>query len=347
MRKSVRLGIVGAGAIARQHLEACQQCRGLEVTAICDVHGGRARSLAKRFGIANVFTDYRDLLAADAADAISVCTPNNVHMPATLAAVKAGKDVLCEKPLAMNAPQARRMVHAADKAGRILMTAQSARYTPAARFLKKLADRGRFGEIYYGKALWLRRQGIPRGWFQDAKQSAGGPLIDLGVHVVDLLWWLMGRPNPVSAYGVRFDHLGRSGQGMGDWGVGYSPSKFSVEDMIGGMIRFQDGRAIGLDISWAAHTADVYWSRFFGTKGGAQILPEPVIYGTEGKVKTDMAPRLDQQSSYAVEIQHFVECVRRREQPISPGSQAVVVMQMLDAVAKAARTGRMASIRTT
>ena len=347
MRKKVRLGMVGAGTIARQHLTACQQCTGLEVTAICDVHAGRAKSLATEFGVPNVFTDHRDLVAADDVDAVSVCTPNNLHMAVTLAAIKADKDVICEKPLAMNAGQARRMVEAADKAEKILMTGQSSRYTAAAGFLKKLAEGGRFGKIYYGKAMWLRRSGIPKGWFQDVEQSAGGPLIDLGVHAIDLLWWLMGQPKPVSAQAVMFDHLGRTGQGMGDWGVGYNPTKFSVEDMVGGMIRFEDGRALSIDISWAAHTADMYWFRFFGTKGGAQIMPETVVYETDGETKLDTMPKLPRQNPYAVENQHFVDCIRRREQPISPGSQAVVVMAMIDAVSKAARTGRMASIRTT
>ncbi len=346
MRKKVRLGVIGAGNIGRIHLGACQECTGLEVTALCDVERRRAQRVGDEFGVPHVFSDYRKLLTADVVDAVSVCTPNNTHLPVTLAALKAGKDVMCEKPLAMNAREARRMVEAAGKARRILMVAQSARYTPASRFLKKQAEAGRFGEIYYGKALWLRRSGIPKGWFQDAKQSAGGPLIDLGVHAIDLMWWLMGRPRPVSAFGVTFDRLGRSGQGMGDWGVGWNPGKFTVEDMVGGMIRFDDGRALSLDISWAAHTADLYWLRIFGTKGGAQIQPQTAVYHTDGETKLDVIPQLGRQDQYVAENQHFVDCVRRRKEPISPGSQAVVVTEMLDAVAKAARTGRMASIGT-
>lgn len=346
MRKNVRLGLVGAGSIGRAHAGACQDCTGLEVAAVCDVHSGRAKSLSKDFGIPNVFSDYRELVAADVVDAVSVCTPNNLHMPVTLAAIKAGKDVICEKPLGMNAGQARRMVEAADKAGKILMAAQSARYSAAATYAKKVTEGGRLGEVYYGKAVWLRRAGIPRGWFQDIEQSAGGPLIDLGVHAIDLMWWLMGRPKPVSAQGVMFDHLGSTGQGMGGWGVGYNPTKFSVEDMVGGMIRFEDGRALSIDISWAAHTADMYLTRLFGTKGGMQILPDAVVYETDEGTKVDTTPRLPEQNGYTVENEHFADCVRRRKQPISPGSQAVVVMEMIDAISKSARTGRMVSLRT-
>lgn len=346
MRKKVRLGIVGAGTIARFHLRACRECTGLEVPAVCDVDAGRLQTVSEEFGVPHALRSHRDLLADDLVDAVSICTPNNTHLPIALDALKAGKHVLCEKPIAMDAREARRMVAAAEKAGRLLMAAQSSRYTAPARFLKALADKGRFGDIYYGKCVWLRRTGIPKGWFQDADQSGGGPLIDLGVHAIDFMWWIMGRPNPVSAYGITFDHLGSSGQGMGDWGVGYNPTEFSVEDMVGGIIRFEDGRALGLDISWAAHSGDLYWMRLFGTKGGVQLMPELVIYEMEGKTKIDSAPQLGQENQYANEIQHFADCIRRGQQPISPGSQAVVVATMLDGLAKAARTGRVVSLRT-
>ena len=286
------------------------------------------------------------MLGDDSLDAVSICTPNNTHMPIAVAALKAGKHVLCEKPLAMNARQARKMVEAAERAGRILMAAQSARYGAGARLVKSLAEKGRFGDLYYGQAVRLRRRGIPRGWFQDAKQSGGGPLIDLGVHAVDLMWWLMGQPEPLCAFGVTFDQLGRAGEGQrGDWEIGCHPTEFSVEDMVAGMIRFTDGRALGLNISWAAHTENMHWLRIFGTKGGAQLSPEVVIYETEGKTMVDTRPQLPEVNSCAEEIEHFADCVKRGEEPISPGSQAVVVMEMLDGIYKAVRSGRAVTIR--
>jgi predicted dehydrogenase len=346
MRKTARLGVIGTGAIGTMHLQASRDCRRMEISAICDLVEPRARARAEEFGVPRVYTDYRKLLADDAVDAVLVCTPNNTHLPITTAACKAGKHVMCEKPIAMDSRQAASMVRAAEQAGVILMAAQSFRYGASSRFLKERADRGRFGDIYYAKTVWLRRSGIPRGWFQDAKQSGGGPTIDLGVHAVDLMWWVMGQPEPVSAYGVAFDHLGTTGQGMGDWGIGYNPGKFSVEDMVAGTVRFADGRALGIDISWAAHSDEMILVRFFGTKAGAQLSPKLVLYGTEDGVHIDSTPALSRGDAYAAEIQHFVDCVRRGREPLSPGSQAVVVMKMLDAIVKSARTGRMASIRT-
>lgn len=345
MKRTIRLGIIGAGSIGAAHLEASQSCSGMEVAAVCDVDSGRAEQATKRFGVPRSYTDYRKMLAEGVVDAVSVCTPNNTHMTVVLDAIGAGMDVLCEKPMAMNAQQARKMVAGAKTGRRLLMVAQSARYTGAAQYVKRQADAGRFGDIYYGKAVWFRRSGIPRGWFQDRKQSGGGPLIDLGVHAIDVLWWLMGRPAPVAAFGVTFDHLGTTGQGMGGWGVGYKPGRFSVEDLVGAIIRFRDGRAISVDISWAAHTSETYSFRIMGTKGGAQIQPEVVLYEDDGPTKLDISASVDRQNAYATEMQHFVDCVRRRQEPVSPGSQALVVMAMLDAIAASARTGKSAPIR--
>jgi predicted dehydrogenase len=342
--KQLRAGVIGAGAIGPAHLRGYQAARGVEIAAVCDLHRGRAAAAAQQFGAKHVFTDYRKVLAADVVDVVSVCTPNNTHMPITVAALQAGKHVLCEKPLAMNGRQARQMVAAAKRARRILMTAQSMRYGAGAQFLKKLADGGRFGDLYFGKGMMLRRAGIPRGWFQDGKQSGGGPLIDIGVHVLDCLWWLMGTPRPVSAFGATFDRLGTTGQGMGGWGVNYAPGRFSVEDLAAGLVRFAGGQAISIEVSWAAHTGDSYFARLMGTKGGAQLSPELVLYETTDGASAEVRAQPPSADGYLAEVDHFVHCLQRGLQPMSPATQSVVVMDMLDAIYKSARTGRLASL---
>ena len=344
MARKVRAGVIGAGAIGPAHMGGYCEASGAELTAICDVNRGRARAAAEKFGAPHVFTDYRKLLAAGVVDAVSVCTPNNTHMPITIAALRAGKHVLCEKPLAFDGKQARRMVAAARKARRLLMTAQSMRFSAGAQLLKKMADGGRFGDLYFGKGMMLRRAGIPRGWFQDVKQSGGGPLLDIGVHVLDFLWWVMGMPKPVSAFGVTFDHLGKKGQGRGNWGVNYAPGKFSVEDLAAGMVRFAGGQAISLEVSWAAHTGDNYFARVLGTKGGAQLSPELVLYEMAGGTPLEVKPKLARVNGYVEEVRHFVRCIQRGERPIVDSSQSVIVMDMLSAIYKSARTGRLVSL---
>ena len=344
MAKKVRVGVIGAGAIGPAHISGFQQAKGAEVAAVCDVDAGRARGAAGKFGIEHVFTDYKKMLAADVVDAVSVCTPNNTHLPLTLAALAAGKHVLCEKPIAMNAREARRMVKAAKRARRLLLTAQSMRYGATSRLLKAMAEGGRFGDIYYAKGMMFRRAGIPRGWFQDKKQSGGGPIVDLGVHMLDLMWWVMGTPRPVSAFGATYDHLGRSGQGLGTWGVGYRPGRFSVEDLGVALVRFADGRTAGIETSWASHTDDLYLMRFLGTQAGAQLFPNLVVYETVEGTQVDVTPRPAGPDGYAGETQHFVSCILGKERPLSPGSQSVVVMDMLDAIYKSAETGRAVAI---
>jgi len=346
MAKNVRIGVIGVGAIGPAHIKGFQQAKGAEVTAVCDVDAGRARAAAQEYGVPHVFTDHRKLLAADLIDAVSVCTPNNTHLPLTIAALRAGKHVLCEKPIAMNGREARLMVQAAKRARRILMTAQSMRYGGNARFLKQMAESGRLGEIYYAKGMMFRRAGIPRGWFQDSKQSGGGPIVDLGVHVLDLMWWVMGTPRPVMAFAATFDHLGRAGEGMGTWGVNYRPGRFSVEDLGVALVRFADGRAAGVEVSWATHTEDLFMLRLFGTRGGAQLYPSLVLYETQDGTSFDVTPHAPRVDGYAGETQHFVTCIQRGKEPLSPASQAVVVMDMLDAIYKSASTGRAAAVVT-
>jgi predicted dehydrogenase len=344
MAKKVRVGVIGAGMIGPAHMEGYQQAENAELAAVADVDKGRAQAAAQQFGIPNVYTDYRKMLAAGVVDAVSVCTPNNTHMQITIDALAAGKHVLCEKPIAMTGAQARKMVEAAKRGRRVLMTAQSMRYGGKSLFLKQVVDSGRLGDIYYAKAILLRRTGIPRGWFQDKKQSGGGPIVDLGVHVLDLMWWMMGMPKPTVALGATFDHLGTSGQGMGGWGVNYKPGKFSVEDLGVATVRFADGRAVGFEVSWATHTADMMWLRLFGTKGGAQLFPDLEIYETVGGTKMDITPHASQADGYAGETEHFCSCILTGKQPMSVGSQAVVIMDMLDAIYKSASTGRAIAV---
>jgi len=340
MAKKVRIGVIGAGAIGPAHMKGYMAAADAELTAVCDVDRGRAQAAAEEFGIPNVYVDHRKMLAADVVDAVSVCTPNNTHMGLAIDALNAKKHVLCEKPIAMNGKEARRMVDTAKSAGRILMTAQSMRYSGKAQFLKRTVESGRLGDIYYAKAAIFRRTGIPRGWFQDKKQSGGGPIVDLGVHMLDVMWWMMGMPKPVLALGVTFDHLGTTGQGMGGWGVGYKPDKFSVEDLGVALVRFADGRAVGVEVSWATHTADAFFVRLFGTKGGAELFPDLRLFEMAGDTKTDVTPHASQTDGYAGETEHFVSCILKGQQPISPGSQSVVIMDMLDAIYKSAATGK-------
>ncbi|MCX8052848.1 MAG: Gfo/Idh/MocA family oxidoreductase, partial [Armatimonadetes bacterium] len=205
----IRVGIVGTG-IGRHHARGYQKCPDVEIRAFCDIDETRARRCAEEYGARDVYTDFREMMKDPEIDAVSVCTPNALHAPVTITAFEAGKHVICEKPLATNAADGRAMVEAGKKAGKIFMMAFNNRFRGDTQLLKKCIEAGELGEIYYAKTGWLRRKGIPGmgGWFTTKSMSGGGPLIDLGVHVLDLTLWLMGNPKPTYVLGSSYAKFG-------------------------------------------------------------------------------------------------------------------------------------------
>ena len=336
-KDKLRVGVVGAGFAGRAHMGGYKNVEDADLIAVCDVEKDRAQEAAEKYHIPNVFTDYEEMLELDGLDAISVCLPNVMHMPATVAALEAGKHVLCEKPLATNAEQAAKMVEAAEKSGKILAMSLNFRYQGRALTLKRLIEAGELGEIYYAKTAMLRSNAIPRGWFHVKERSGGGPLLDLAAHVLDMTWWLMGRPEPVSASGVTFAKLGVAGKGMGTWGVGYGDGPVDIEDLAVGLIKFKDGQSLFVEVSWALHSPSVQYCHIFGTEGGASLYPDFAIY-KEPSVQT---PKMDQDKD---RIREFVRNVLDGTEPLGTGSDGLQVMRMLDAIYKSAETGKEAPV---
>ncbi|MBT7547244.1 MAG: Gfo/Idh/MocA family oxidoreductase, partial [Gemmatimonadetes bacterium] len=199
MAKKIKIGIIGLGWPGREHLKGYKQCADAEVVALCDMNTELAGQQAEEHDIAHLFTDHKQMFKEVDLDAVSVCLPNFLHAPITLDALKAGKHVICEKPPALDAKQARKMADTAKKNKLTLMYALCLRFGGAAKLAKDYIEQGELGEIYYGRAVYHRRRGIPMGsgsWFVDKKRSGGGALIDIGVHALDSAWWLMGCPKP-------------------------------------------------------------------------------------------------------------------------------------------------------
>jgi len=206
---TVKIGVVGTGTISEFHLGAYRDHPHVEIRALCDLHEPLLKKRGEAYGVSNdhLYTDYRRMLANEQLDAVSVCTWNSEHAPVTIAALDAGLHVLCEKPMATSAKEAAEMKEAADRNGKLLMIGFVRRFGNDCEIVKDFIDRGDFGELYHAKATYLRRKGNPGGWFGDKSRAGGGPLIDLGVHVIDLTRYLMGNPAPVSVYGAAFQKL--------------------------------------------------------------------------------------------------------------------------------------------
>jgi predicted dehydrogenase len=336
MAKKLKVGVIGAGFAGRSHMQGYKNAEDADLIAVCDVGEERAKEAAEKFGIPNVFTDYEEMLKLDELEAVSVCLPNFLHMPATVAGLEAGKHVLCEKPLAANAEQAAKMVEAAKKSGKTLAMSLNFRYQGAALTAKKLIDSGKLGEVYYAKTGMLRNNAIPRGWFHVKESSGGGPLLDLAAHVLDVTWWLMGRPEPVSASGVTFAKLGVAGKGMGSWGVGFGDGPVDIEDLAVGLIKFKEGQSIFVEVSWALNSPPAQYCNIFGTEAGMSVFPDFAVYKTPAP-EIEMEPNQDR-------IKEFVRNILDGTEPLGPGSDGLTVMRMLDGIYKSAETGKEAAV---
>jgi len=350
----IRIGVIGTGSIAREHLKAYQKNPHVEIYALCDINPEILAKRAEEFAVERTFTNLDDMLKLPEIDAVSVCTWNAAHAPCTIAALNAGKHVLCEKPMAMNAEEARAMKEAAEKNGKLLMIGFVRRFGNDCDILMDLISNDQFGEIYYAKATYLRRNGNPGGWFGDKARSGGGPLIDLGVHVIDLSRYLLGRPKPVSVYGATFRKLGNRPDVKG--GKAYLSARANdttvcdVEDLATALIRFDNGAVVSVEASFSLNIKkDVGSIELFGTKAGAKIDPELEMYSEMNGYMTNVTltnpTALSFDGLFAREIDHYVDCVRLGLPCRSPAEDGITLMKILDAIYESAATGHEVLIK--
>ncbi|CAM4035770.1 Gfo/Idh/MocA family oxidoreductase [Cohnella lubricantis] len=349
MADQVRVAVIGAGSISEAHLEAYRNNSLADLVAVSDVNGARARAAADKYGAPKSYADYRELLADPDVDAVSICTWNNTHAEIAIAALNAGKHVLVEKPLCLTVEEALAVQQAVRSSGRLLQVGFVRRYDPNAQLLRRFAELGEFGDIYYAKASILRRLGNPGGWFADAKRSGGGPLIDIGVHVIDLCWYLMGKPKVVSVSGNAYRELGnrQNVKGLSFYkAADYDPSLNTVEDLANALIRFENGASLYVDVSFTLHLEkDESSAKLFGTKGGFEVIPELKIITEKHDTILNVTPQVDHagfdfRAAFQGEIDHFVDCVREGREPISPVEDGVEIMKILCGVYESARLGR-------
>lgn len=354
--KKLKIGVIGTGNISQFHLKSYAADPRVEIYALCDLNRERAEKAAKEYGVPaeRVFTDVHDLVALPEVDAVSVCTWNNGHAPCTIAALKAGKHVLCEKPMAMNADEAKAMKKAADEAGKLLQIGFVRRYGNDCATTKDFLEADYFGDIYYAKTTYLRRNGNPGGWFGDKSRSGGGPLIDLGVHVIDLVRYLMGNPRAVSVYGATFHKLGnREGLTAGKDYVSASATQkdpCDVEDMATALIRFDNGAVLSVEASFCLNLKSDRGSiELFGTKAGAKLEPEFELYSDANGhlVNTTLSGEgaLPFDQLFAREVNHFVDCIVDGAACKAPAADGVALMEILDAIYESAETGHEVLIK--
>lgn len=344
--EKVRVAVIGAG-IGQAHLNGYAKIPEAEVVAVCDLNTERAAKVAAATGFAGVpiFADYKEMLAEANVDAVSVGLPNMLHAPVAVDCLNAGKHVISEKPLSINATEGQKIADAAEKNDRKCMVGQVNRFRSDSQYLKKVVESGDLGNIYYSHTGWLRKRGIPGfgGWFTTKSMSGGGPLIDIGVHLLDVSWWLCGCPKPVAAYGVTYAEFGPRGLGQGGWGIPPKEVKpYDVEDLAVALLRFENGLTINLEVSWALNTRDdnEMWVQIYGDKGGCEWgEPTGVFLDIAGQpaVANIGQPKND---PWKGQLQHFIDCILEDKTPDPDVKQGVSMMKMLDAIYQSASEKR-------
>jgi len=329
-RKTIRVGVAGVGAAAQiNHIPALKKTEGLEIAALCDRDPEKTSRVAQKFQVPHVYRRFEEMLEDDEIDAVDVCTPNFLHAPMAIAALEAGKHVLCERPMARSAEEAAAMAKAAKKADRVLMCVLQHRYRPDAQLLRTFVGKGELGPIFFAKAGWLRRRAEWRSdeWRSQKKESGGGVVLDLGFQMLDLSLWTLGNPKVISVTA----------------GV-HRPRKGGVEDNATAFFRLESGATLTLELTWGLlMEKDFLYLNLFGSDGAALLNPLRIHRGMHGTL-VNVTPTLEQaryQYRHSIEAQfgHFSDVVRRGVKPTGTADEMVTVMELLDAIYTSAEQG--------
>lgn len=357
MTDTINVGIIGVGTIAeRGHIPGYLDQPDVKLIATCDIVGERARQVAAEVGVEHACEDYQELLGLDEVEAVSVCTPNKFHAPITIAALRAGKHVLCEKPPAMSTSEAQAMVDAAQANDRVLLICLNNRFQPEIQLLKQYIENGELGNsIYYAKTGILRRRGSAGGWFSQKDMSGGGALIDIGVHCLDWTWWLMGCPQPLQVYGQVYQEIGSYHLTYEtSWTPADLKGKAKTQDWAGdtdelaiATIRLANGATLRVEVSWALNNEKTtQYTELYGDRAGARLDPLTLFGQERGRLfdKTPQVPEQGQVRTHSLAIRHFLECIRTGGQPLTTPEQTVNLMRMLDAIYESAEKGELVKL---
>lgn len=347
MPEKLKVGMIGLGGIAPYHVAGWLASEHTELVAGSDIHEGFLANWGQEHKIERLTTDPSELFSDPDIDIIDICTPNNYHAPLAIAALQAGKHVLCEKPLAPNADQIRAMIAARDRSGKLLMTAQHFRFKGNSKALKAEIDSGALGDIYHARSWMLRRANTPlRPGFVLREHSGGGACIDIGVHILDLTLWFMGNPQPISVTGVARRELAHHPGAFSTWWSGPIPAELDVEEFAAGFVRFANGATLILEVSWMLHhntESEDMQMWLYGNKGGSH-WPACQLYETNYATRQHYNRTLqltgDLLPPHAQECAEFAQAIVEGAPSPVPAEQSLQVALILDAIYESQRSGR-------
>lgn len=330
----LRVGIVGLGWMAQVfHLPTLLKFQEVKVVAVCDREKSRSRLIAERFKINRHYTDVDQLLSKEELDAVIVCTSTDAHLPVTLAALSAGKDVFVEKPIARKYAEAVQMADAAREHKRKLMVGMNSRFRPDTMILKSFIENGELGKVFYCKTGWFKKLSSDQQWITRKDRSGGGVMLDLGIVMLDMALWMLNFPVVERVSAKMFTHKTKT-----------------VEDSIVVMVELKPHITLMLEASWSLQSElDFFYCDLFGTEGSARINPLRIhkqLHGslvnvTPSKIET---PQNLHKRSYENELKHFVGAARGLHPIISSGDESVHRMKLVDAIYRSAKKGKEVTV---
>ena len=352
----LRAGVIGLGWAGQQHMRGYAEAVNVDLVALSGMEFDAQQQLGDIYGIAenHRYPDWRELVDHGQLDLVSIATPTTLHAPIAVAALDAGMHVLCEKPMAENADTARLMVEAAERNDRVLDVSFNHRRRGPVQALKKIIDAGVLGQIYYAKAGWLRREGIPglSSWFTRKATAGGGPLMDLGVHMLDIALYLLGEPPVRTATAATYAEFGPKGKGSSMSSLmrktGVQAGAFDVEDLSTAFLRLQDGATLLLESSWAQWILkDHCYVTMYGSDGGASIewgAPNDPhrtlsIWTEKSRVPATLHPSVPPDGLHTECVMDFVTDVRSGDYTNHRGKQALARAVVIDACYASAEKG--------
>ncbi len=349
-KRQFKIAVIGAGSISQDHLAGFKQHPAAFVAAIAEVSPKRGREAADKHGVPEVVTDYRELLRRPDIDAVSIAVPNYLHARVALDALRAGKHVLLEKPMATNARDAAKLVAEAGKRRVLLMVGQNFRFGAETQTAKQIIEKGALGDVYHARTSWIRRAGIPRigSWFTQRRFAGGGCTYDIGVHALDRCLHLLGEFEAAAVSGQTFAKFGPRGLGNGGWGKSEIDPKapFDVDDFSVALIKMRSGRTVILESAWAAHgpQVDANSTQLFGTEAGLSLPPIQLFRQAPTGYMAESVSLLPPRVS-TNRMVHFVDCLLGKAEPLVKPSESLAVQKILDAIYVSASTGREVRIK--
>ena len=333
----LRIAIVGCGGISQTHMAALAKFDDVEVVAGVDIVPDRLENMKSKWGIKKLYKDWNKMLKEVKPDAVDVCTPNGVHAPAAIDASNFGCHVITEKPMAMTPVECQKMIEAAAKAKKKLVIGFQYRYHPNTQVIKRAIDDGQLGNIMFVKCQALRRRGIPNwGVFGQKALQGGGPMIDIGVHVIEMAHYAMGSPRPIAAAGKTWTYMGNKPSQVASQWPNWDWKTYTVEDLAIGQIRFDNGAIMQIEASFAAHIEKDVWDfTMIGDKGGARWENATVYSDRAGTMVNSTAAYTgngDFGTLFAAKLRNFVDGCLYNKPLMAPGEAGLAVQKILSGV---------------